>query len=116
MRRFSGALAVAPDLVPALRMAGTQKFAHFTNTAEWFGSSDYGLGLPMPYLLVFLVASFETLGRFGFCSLRVPTPLDHGTLDGDYAGAGFTAHWPNGWLGDCHRQRHFRHRTHYGGL
>ena len=78
-------------------MAGTQKFTHFSETAAWFGNQDAGLGLPMPFVLVFFVALFETLGAlfllFGFATRFISLPLMLIMLV-----AGFTAHWQNGWL------------------
>ena len=84
-------------LAPVFWMAGTQKFTHFSETAAWFGNQDAGLGLPMPFVLVFFVALFETLGAlfllFGFATRFISLPLMLIMLV-----AGFTAHWQNGWL------------------
>jgi len=94
---FFAPLLIRCYLAPIFWMAGTKKFAHFTETAEWFGSVDNGLGLPMPYVLVFFVALFETLGSlfllFGFGTRIIALPLM--TI---MAVAGYTAHWQNGWL------------------
>lgn len=38
-------------LAPVMWLAGTQKLAHFEGTVEWFGNSEWGLGLPLPWLL-----------------------------------------------------------------
>lgn len=84
-------------LAPVFWMAGTNKFANFTSTAEWFGNTEFGLGLPMPYLLVFLVALFETLGAlfllFGFATRLISLPLMVIMVV-----AAVTAHLKNGWL------------------
>lgn len=84
-------------LAPVLWMAGARKFSNFTATAEWFGDAETGLGLPMPYVLVFLVASVETLGAlfllFGFATRLTSVPLMV-----IMAVAGATAHLKNGWL------------------
>ncbi len=84
-------------LAPVFWMAGTKKFANFTDTAEWFGNAEWGLGLPAPYLLVFLVALLETLGAlfllFGFATRVMSLPLMIIMLV-----AALTAHWHNGWL------------------
>ena len=40
-------------LVPVFWMAGSKKFMNFSDTVDWFGNEDWGLGLPLPYLLVF---------------------------------------------------------------
>jgi len=53
---FIAPLALRLYLVPVLWMAGSKKFVNFTETAAWFGNEEWGLGLPLPYLLVFLVA------------------------------------------------------------
>ena len=63
---FLAPLALRLYLVPIFWMAGSKKFANFTSTAEWFGNNEFGLGLPLPYLLVFLVAAIEVLGALFF--------------------------------------------------
>lgn len=84
-------------LAPVFWMAGTKKFSNFSETAEWFGNAEWGLGLPMPYLLVLLVALFETLGAlfllFGFATRLISIPLMLTMLV-----AAITTHWSNGWL------------------
>ena len=94
---FLAPLLLRCYLAPVFWMAGVQKFSHFTETAEWFGSVDNGLGLPMPYLLVLLVALFETLGAILlFCGLAtrlISLPLMIIMLV-----AAFTVHLQNGWL------------------
>ena len=94
---FFAPLLLRLYLAPVFWMAGTQKFAHFSETAAWFGSPDGGLGLPMPYVMVFFVALFETLGAvfllFGFATRLISLPLMLIMLV-----AMFTAHWKNGWL------------------
>jgi uncharacterized membrane protein YphA (DoxX/SURF4 family) len=94
---FLAPLLIRLYLAPVFWMAGTQKFTHFTDTAEWFGSVDSGLGLPIPYVLVFFVALFETLGAlfllFGFATRLISLPLII-----IMATAAYTAHSPNGWL------------------
>ncbi|MGZ4958761.1 MAG: HvfX family Cu-binding RiPP maturation protein [Methylomonas sp.] len=94
---FLAPLALRLYLAPVLWMAGTRKFTHFSETAEWFGSVDAGLGLPMPYVLVFLVALIETVGAlfllFGFATRLMSLPLMV-----IMAVAAVTAHLKNGWL------------------
>lgn len=94
---FLAPLLLRLYLAPVLWMAGTRKFTNFTATAEWFGSAETGLGLPMPYVLVFLVALIETLGAlflvFGFATRLMSVPLMV-----IMAVAGATAHLKNGWL------------------
>ncbi|MFM2006685.1 MAG: hypothetical protein RLZZ09_2340 [Pseudomonadota bacterium] len=84
-------------LVPVFWMAGTKKFSNFEQTAAWFGNPDWGLGLPLPALMVFLAASTEVLGALflliGFAVRWVALPLMFTMLV-----AIFKAHWSNGWL------------------
>lgn len=94
---FLAPLLLRLYLAPVLWMAGTRKFANFADTAEWFGSAETGLGLPMPYLLVFLVAFTETLGAL-FLLLGFATRLMSLPLMVIMAVAGVTAHLKNGWL------------------
>lgn len=94
---FLAPLALRLYLVPILWMAGSNKFLNFSSTAEWFGNSETGLGLPLPYLLVFLVALTEALGALllllglGVRLIAVPLMLV-------MAVAAITVHLPNGWL------------------
>ncbi|WP_305906340.1 DoxX family protein [Methylomarinum sp. Ch1-1] len=94
---FLAPLALRLYLVPVLWMAGSKKFVNFTSTADWFGNSEWGLGLPMPYLLVFLVALIEILGAlfllFGFGVRLISIPLMMVMLV-----AGIIVHLQNGWL------------------
>lgn len=94
---FLAPLLLRLYLVPVLWMAGTKKFSHFSETADWFGNTEWGLGLPAPYILVFLVGLFEVLGAIfllaGFATRLISLPLM-----AIMAGAAFTAHWENGWL------------------
>lgn len=94
---FLAPLLLRLYLAPVLWMAGTRKFSHFTETAEWFGATDTGLGLPAPYVLVFLVALIETLGAvfllFGFATRLISVPLMAIML-----AAGYLVHLQNGWL------------------
>lgn len=84
-------------LAPVFWMAGTKKFANFSDTAEWFGNTEWGLGLPAPYVLVFIVALCEILGAlcllFGFASRPITVPLMVIMVV-----AAVTAHLENGWL------------------
>jgi len=84
-------------LVPILWMAGSKKFMNFSSTADWFGNEEWGLGLPLPYLLVFLVALVEVLGAIflllGFGVRLISIPLMITMLV-----AGITVHLKNGWL------------------
>jgi uncharacterized membrane protein YphA (DoxX/SURF4 family) len=59
---FIAPLLLRLYLVPVFWMAGMQKWQHFDSTVDWFGNSDYGLGLPFPLLLAFLATWTEILG------------------------------------------------------
>lgn len=94
---FLAPLLLRLYLAPVLWMAGAKKFTHFSETADWFGNAEFGLGLPAPYVLVFLVALFEILGAIfllgGFATRLISLPLMV-----IMAVAAVTAHWHNGWL------------------
>ena len=94
---FIAPLLLRLYLVPILWMAGSKKFMNFSSTADWFGNEDWGLGLPLPYLFVFLVALVEVLGAIflllGFGVRLISIPLMITMLV-----AGITVHLKNGWL------------------
>ena len=94
---FLAPLLLRLYLVPVFWMAGTRKFAHFGQTVDWFGNPDWGLGLPLPALMVFLAASTEVVGALflliGFAVRWISLPLMFTMLV-----AIFKAHWDNGWL------------------
>lgn len=94
---FVAPLLLRLYLAPVLWMAGSKKFANFSDTAAWFGDDQWGLGLPLPYLLVFLVALIEVLGAvfllLGFGVRLISIPLMIVT-----AVAGMLVHLQNGWL------------------
>lgn len=84
-------------LAPVFWMAGMQKLNHFADTVSWFGDSDYGLGLPFPWLMAALATAAELVGAvsllLGLAVRWVSLPLMVTMLV-----AAFTVHWPNGWL------------------
>lgn len=94
---FSAPLLLRLYLAPVFWMAGTQKLMHFSDTAEWFGNSEWGLGLPVPWLMAFLVTFFELTGSVfllvGFSVRLMSLPLLVIILV-----AALTVHWRNGWL------------------
>lgn len=94
---FLAPLLLRLYLAPVFWMAGSKKFANFSETAEWFGNTEWGLGLPVPYLLVFLVALFETLGAL-LLLLGLATRLITLPLMVIMVFAAITTHWSNGWL------------------
>ncbi len=94
---FLAPLAIRLYLVPIFWMAGSKKFSSFSDTVDWFGNEEWGLDLPLPYLLVFLVALVEVLGAifllFGFGVRLISIPLMI-----TMAIAGITVHLKHGWL------------------
>jgi uncharacterized membrane protein YphA (DoxX/SURF4 family) len=90
-------LALRLYLAPVLMQAGYNKLAHFEDTAAWFGNPDWGLGLPMPELMVGLAAGSEFFGGIllllGLATRLVSIPLMVTMLV-----AAVTVHWQNGWL------------------
>lgn len=94
---FLAPLALRLYLVPIFWMAGSKKFLNFDSTADWFGNEDLGLGLPLPYVWVFLVTLVEVMGAFclllGFGVRLISVPLMMTMLV-----AATTVHLKNGWL------------------
>jgi len=94
---FLAPLLLRLYLVPIMWMAGTQKLKGFESTVEWFGNSDWGLGLPFPMLTASLVTGVEILGAIflllGLAVRWISIPLLLTMM-----GAAFSVHWKNGWL------------------
>ena len=90
------ALGLRLYLVPVFWMAGSSKMANFSATAEWFGNSDWGLGLPIPYVLAFLATATEILGAglllLGLASRWIAIPLAITMVV-----AALSVHWQFGW-------------------
>jgi len=76
---FLGPLALRLYLVPVFWMAGTHKLAGFDSIVEWFGNSEWGLGLPFPLLMAVLATGTEILGAIclaaGFAVRYIAIPL-----------------------------------------
>jgi uncharacterized membrane protein YphA (DoxX/SURF4 family) len=94
---FLAPLALRLYLAPVFWMAGTNKLAAFDSTVEWFGNPDWGLGLPLPWLMAALATGTEILGAvllvFGLGVRWVSIPLMVTMIV-----AALTVHWQNGWL------------------
>ena len=100
--RIAGNTAFIPSLLlrlylaPVFWVAGTNKLANFDSTVEWFGNPDWGLGLPMPWLMALLATASEVVGAIllllGLGTRYVSIPLMITMLV-----AAFTVHWQNGW-------------------
>ncbi len=84
-------------LAPIMIGAGLHKFNNFEDMVAWFGNPDWGLGLPLPALMVFLAACAEFFGGFalliGFAVRWFAVPL----LISMAVAAG-TVHWQHGWF------------------
>lgn len=89
-------LALRLYLAPVFWMAGSSKMLHFTDTVAWFGNSDWGLGLPFPYVMAFLATAAEVGGAalllVGFGTRWISVPLAVTMIV-----AATTVHWSNGW-------------------
>lgn len=98
LRQMDGlaALALRWYLVPVFWMAGTQKISAMENTVDWFGNSDWGLGLPFPWLMAHLAAYTEAIGALllalGLATRWISIPLMFTMLV-----AIFTVHIDHGW-------------------
>ncbi len=94
---FLAPLALRLYLVPIFWMAGTKKLGAFDSTVDWFGNSDYGLGLPFPYLMAGIATWVEIIGAIllllGLAVRWISIPLMV-----TMAIAAVTVHLQNGWL------------------
>ena len=94
---FLAPLALRCYLAPVMWMAGTEKLEGFSNTVEWFGNPEWGLGLPFPWLMAALATATELIGAWclllGFAVRWISIPLMITMLV-----AAVTVHWENGWL------------------
>lgn len=59
---FLPLLAIRLYLAPVFIMAGWHKYVHFSDMVQWFGNSEWGLGLPFAPLMVALAIIAELLG------------------------------------------------------
>lgn len=94
---FIAPLLLRIYLAPVFWMAGWSKFTSFDDTVEWFGNSDWGLGLPFPEILAALATGTELAGAVllltGLGVRLISIPLMFTMLV-----AMFAVHWNNGWL------------------
>ena len=93
---FLGPLALRLYLVPVFWMAGTNKLNGFDNIVEWFGNTEWGLGLPFPLLMALLATWTEVIGAIclllGVAVRYIAIPLMITMMVA--AGA---VHWDHGW-------------------
>lgn len=89
-------LALRLFLVPVFWMAGTHKLADFDSTVAWFGNPDWGLGMPLPWLMAFLATATELAGAvllaLGLATRWIAVPLMVTMVV-----AASTVHRENGW-------------------
>lgn len=94
---FLAPLALRLYLVPIFWMAGTKKLSNFDSTVDWFGNTDYGLGLPFPYLMAGAATWVEIIGAvlllIGLAVRWAAIPLMI-----TMAVAAITVHLKYGWL------------------
>lgn len=90
-------------LAPIFWMAGLSKFNSFENIVDWFGNSEWGLGLPAPWLMAFLATATE-LGGAILLTLGLFTRLISIPLIVTMLVAITHVHWENGWqaIADAH--------------
>jgi len=91
-----GPLALRLFLFPVFWVAGMNKVEGFESIVEWFGNSDWGLGLPVPTLMAVLATGAEVIGAvlllLGLATRWIAIPLMITMIV-----AIFSVHWPNGW-------------------
>lgn len=84
-------------LSPVLIQAGWTKMVNFDQTVEWFGGTEFGLGLPLPEIMVLLATSAELVGGVlilvGLFTRIACIPLMITMLV-----AALSTHIKNGWL------------------
>ncbi|WP_420465003.1 DoxX family protein [Panacagrimonas sp.] len=94
---FLPALLLRLYLAPVFWMAGWNKFNSFDATVEWFGNAQWGLGLPLPWLMAALATAAE-LGGAVLLLLGLGVRLIALPLMVTMLVAMFAVHWENGWL------------------
>ena len=94
---FIAPLLLRLYLVPVFWMAGSMKLGSMESAIEWFGNPDWGLGLPLPFLMAWAATLTEVVGAiflfFGFATRWISIPLIITMIV-----AAVTVHLPNGWL------------------
>lgn len=76
---FLGPLALRLYLAPVFWVSGMEKVTNFGDIVAWFGNPDWGLGLPMPWLMAFLATAAEVGGAIlltiGLATRWIAVPL-----------------------------------------
>ena len=84
-------------LAPVMVAAGLHKFLNFEDMVSWFGNPDWGLGLPVPALMVFLAAASELVGGLALLIglavrwMAIPLMVSMAVAIG-------AVHWEHGWF------------------
>lgn len=90
-------LAIRLFLAPVLIAAGLNKWHNFDTIVQWFGNSQWGLGLPFPEVMAALATGTELFGGFlllfGLAVRWAAIPLMV-----TMAVAAMAVHWDNGWF------------------
>lgn len=94
---FLGPLAIRLYLAPIFWISGIEKLAHIEETIQWFGNTEWGLGLPFPGLLAYLATFSEVAGSVCLL-LGLGTRLTTIPLIVTMIVAIVTVHMENGWL------------------
>lgn len=93
---FLGPLALRLYLAPVFWVAGMNKATGFNDVVEWFGNAEWGLGLPLPWLMAALATAAEAGGAvlllLGLGTRLITIPLMITMIV-----AAVTVHWSNGW-------------------
>jgi len=94
---FLAPLLLRLYLAPVFWEAGIRKLQGFEDTVAWFGNPEWGLGLPLPWLMAGLATAAEVGGAvllvLGLGTRWVSIPLMITMLV-----AAFSVHLQNGWL------------------
>jgi uncharacterized membrane protein YphA (DoxX/SURF4 family) len=93
---FLGPLALRLYLAPVFWVSGMNKLTSFGNVVEWFGNAEWGLGLPLPWLMAALATGAEVGGAVlllsGLGTRLIAVPLMVTMIV-----AATMVHWDNGW-------------------
>lgn len=90
-------LALRLYLAPIFIIAGLNKLMHFEDMVAWFGNPDWGLGLPVPAVMVSLTIIAELIGGVALLAGWF-TRIFAFMLSITMLVAAKTVHWQNGWF------------------
>ncbi len=93
---FIAPLAIRLYLAPIFISAGWNKLTGFQDIVQWFGNSEWGLGLPAPTLMAVLAIAAELVGGIALL-LGLGTRFVSFSLIITMLVAMFSVHWSNGW-------------------